>query len=119
MSLFLDGDYQDVGKIYTKQNPREKYDFTVEGEHRWGPHQIVVDLSGEWVRGLYQENFERGTMPDVFFMDLSFRYRALLPRGITLSPYLIARNLLNARYEYIEDYPMPGLNAMVGLELGI
>jgi iron complex outermembrane receptor protein len=119
LSVFVDGDYQDVGRDYTKQNPREKYDFTIEGEHRWGAHQFLADLSGEWVRGLYQENFERGAMPDVFFMDLSLRYRVSLPRGIMLSPYLILRNLLNAQYQFIEDYPLPGLNALLGLEVGI
>jgi outer membrane cobalamin receptor len=118
MSLFLGGCWQDVGR-YTRQNPSAKLNFSLDLDHEFGRHRIAGSFSGEWVRGLFQENYGRKPMDDVFFLDLSLRYSIEASPRVTLTPYLIVRNLLNARYEYISGYPMPGINVMAGLALSL
>ena len=57
-------------------------------------------------------------MPNPFFMDLTLRYRyTFRENGISVEPYLFLRNLLDNRYEYIKNYPMPGFNVMGGLNV--
>lgn len=114
--FFVGGNWQDVGR-YTRQNPSTKYNFMVEATHSFGPHTISGTLSGEWVRGLYQENYSRDPIDDVFFLDLSAYYRYRFTSGVVLEPYLMLRNLTNNSYEYIRHYPMPGINALAGLRL--
>ncbi len=117
VNLFVTGNWQDVGR-YTKQNPDAKLNFTLEAAHDFGEHWIAGSLSGEWVHGLYMENYQRDPIDNVFFMDMTFRYR-YEPSGqpFTLEPYLLLRNMLNLRYEYIKSYPMPGIHTMAGLKV--
>ena len=114
--LFLGGSWQDVGR-YTRQNPAAKVNGSIEVGHRFGRHAISGSLSGEWVRGLFQENYSRDPIADVFFLDLALRYSYRLDAGVSFEPYLLLRNLTNNRYEYIRDYPMPGINALLGLRI--
>ncbi|HOU89682.1 MAG TPA: TonB-dependent receptor [Polyangiaceae bacterium] len=118
-SLFVTGNWQDVGR-YTRQNPEAKLDFTLEVGDDLGVGFLGGSVSGEWVHGLYMGDYSRQPIDDVFAMDLSLRYRhESLERGTSLEPYLLVRNLLDRRYAYVEGYPMPGLNALIGLRIGV
>ena len=90
-------------------------------------------ITGEWVHGLYMNNYRRDPMKDVFFLDGSVRLRTERTGGIAIEPYCIVRNLLDAPYEdirysfirnildgsneYIRYYPMPGINVLAGLSI--
>ncbi len=115
----VSGMWQDVGR-YTRQNPAAKLDFQLDLGQDFGPHRVAGSVSGEWDHGLFMNNYGRDPIPDVFFMDLAFRYRYTAP-GKTwfVEPYLYMRNFLDRRYEYIQGYQMPGFNALVGLKVGV
>ena len=118
VNLAVTGSFQDVG-TYTKQNPQAKLNATVEVAHAFGAHTVGGTVSAEWVHGLFMENYGRRPIPDVFVMDLAIRYRYEKPeRALYWEPYLLVRNLLDRRYAYLEDYPMPGLNLLAGLRIG-
>lgn len=117
--LSVSADWQDVGR-YTRQNPEGKLDFTLDAEHGWGPHRVSGSLSGEWVHGLYAADYGRNALPDPFSVDLALRYHyAAAERGLVLEPYLFLRNLLDRRYAYVQDYPMPGFSLLAGLKVRI
>ena len=119
VNMFVTGNWQDVGR-YTKQNPDAKVNFTVEAAHDFGEHRLSGSVSGEWVHGLYMENYSREPIDNVFFMDATLRYRyEPSDKDFQLEPYLLLRNILDLRYEYIENYPMPGFNVMAGLKVRI
>jgi outer membrane receptor protein involved in Fe transport len=119
LAAYLTGDWQDVG-VYTRQSPRAKLNLTVEGSATAGAHRLVASLSGEWVHGLYMADYERQPIDDVLVVDLTLRDRHVAAgRGLTIEPYLMIRNLLDRRYAYVADYPMPGLNVLFGLRVGM
>ena len=119
VSLSVTGNWQDIGR-YTKQNPDAKVNFSIEANHDFGEHWIAGCISGEWVHGLYMENYKRDAIDNVFFIDLTVRYRyEPNERGFAIEPYVLIRNILNQPYEYIKSYPMPGLNTMAGLKVRI
>lgn len=48
------------------------------------------------------------------------RYRCTSwERGFTLEPYLLLRNFLDRQYAFVEGYPMPGFNVLLGLKVGL
>ena len=107
VNIFVTGNWQDIGR-YTKQNPDAKLNFTLEAAHDFGEHWLAGSISGEWVHGLYMENYGREPIDDVYFMDLTLRYRyEPSAQPFQLEPYVLLRNILNLRYEYIKGYPMP------------
>ena len=55
-----------------------------------------------------------GEMPDWSTLDASFGKSFSLGSGMSLELSMVARNLLNSRYEVIRDYPMPGRSFIVG-----
>lgn len=119
LAFLVSGDWKRVGR-YTRQNPEAKIVSQVDLGHDFGPHFAGASLSGEWVHGLYMADYSRQPIDDVFFMDLALRYRYTPPgSGLSLEPYVLMRNLLDNRYAYVEDYPMPGFNVLVGLKVGI
>jgi outer membrane cobalamin receptor len=119
VSLFLTGDWQDVGR-YTRQNPDAKVNFTIDAGQEFGAHYIGGSLSGEWVHGLYMADYSRQPIDDVFVMDLALRYRfSSVEGGWELEPYVFLRNFLDRGYAYLEGYPMPGFNVLAGLKVGI
>jgi len=118
-SLFVTGNWQDVGR-YTRQNPDAKLNFTLELGQELGSDFIGGSVSGEWVHGLFMGDYSRQPIEDVFVMDLTLRYRhQSFERRVSLEPYVLLRNLLDRRYAYVEDYPMPGFNVLAGLRIGI
>jgi outer membrane cobalamin receptor len=119
VSLSLNADWRDVGR-YTRQNPSSKYNFVLGAGHAFGQHGIESRLSGEWVRGLFSSNYGRDPLDDVFFMDLTVRYRyTLTDRLVIIEPYLHLRNITNSTYAYIEGYVMPGFNLAGGVKVTI
>jgi iron complex outermembrane receptor protein len=119
ISIFVSGDWRDVGR-YTRQNPRAKLDFTLEASHELGSHFVGGSLTGEWVNGLYMANYARRPLEDAFAIDLALRYRYTSgDRKMSLEPYLFLRNFLDRRYAFVEGYPMPGFNVLVGLRVGL
>ncbi|MGC9043053.1 MAG: TonB-dependent receptor [Myxococcota bacterium] len=117
MSLNISYDIQDVGR-YTKQNPSRKLNigFIYRGELKNNLYKF--GLSMEYVSGLYENNYSRGPMKDVFFVDF-FSGTDINTFKVPINLYLIIRNLLDIENEYIKDYPMPGINALLGLRIGI
>jgi outer membrane cobalamin receptor len=119
VSMFVTGDWQDVGR-FTRQNPDAKVNFEVNAGQEFGDHFVGGAITGEWVHGLYMADYSRQRIPNVFVMDLALRYRYTSPaRGLMLEPYVLVRNFLDRRYTYVEGYPMPGFNVLVGLKVGI
>jgi len=119
MYVTATANWQHVGR-YTRQNPEAKLNFSVGFKHRVGAHFLRGAVSGEWVHGLYMSNYHRDPLDDVFFMDLTLRYRYnSKSTKYTVEPYVLLRNFLDRRYAYIEGYTMPGLNLLVGLKLGL
>ncbi len=118
LRLFTGISWQDVGR-FTKQNPQSKANFSVEYQ-REGSHKcLIVAVSGEWVHGLYMNNYNRDPIKDVLFLDSALRLKLKKAGGIMCEPYFIIRNLLNQRYAYIKDYTMPNFNIMAGIRLGV
>ena len=111
------GGWQDVGR-YTRQNPNAKLDFVLTLNKTLGSHRLAAELCGEWVHGLYMNNYSRNPMDDVFFMDLALRYQ-YTTRAWSAGPYIYLRNILNRTYEYIAGYPMPGFHVLAGIRLGV
>lgn len=96
----------------TAQNPDTKVNGTVDVVV--GPWRVA--LSGEWVSGLYAKDYWQDRLDDVAFLDLRCDYEWAGGRG---RAYVIFRNITNHRYSYIQDYPMPGVHGMGGLELAL
>lgn len=118
-SLHVTGNWQDVGR-YTRQNPDAKLNFTLELGQELGSGFVGGSVSGEWVHGLFMGDYARHPIDDVFVVDLTMRYRhTSFERRLSLEPYVLLRNLLDRRYAYVEGYPMPGLNVLAGLRIGI
>ena len=119
VTLRISANKQDVGR-YTRQNPNAKVNTTLEWNQDFDLSSLTAALSSEWVHGLYMADYHRQPMDDVFFIDATLRYRHFIPeRQLTLEPYLYLRNLLDHRYAYVADYPMPGFNAFAGLKIEI
>jgi outer membrane receptor protein involved in Fe transport len=119
VSFFASGGWQDMGR-YTKQSPEAKLDVGLDVARTWRRHAVQANLQLQYVNGLYMNNYRRDRIPDVVVLDATARYQYTVPRRrIVLEPYLIVRNLLDRRYAFVEDYPMPGLSVLAGLKVGM
>jgi outer membrane cobalamin receptor len=117
LSVFVSVDHKDVGR-FTRQNPAAKGNAGIDLMHAINQDQISLGLSAEWLTGLYMANYHREPMADVFVVDGQVRFRHVdEARRLTLEPYVLLRNLLDHRYAYIADYPMPGFNVLVGIRV--
>jgi outer membrane cobalamin receptor len=128
----LNACWQDVGR-FTRQNPEAKMNGRLDYKAKTRAGLLEWAITGEWVHGLYMNNYRRDPMKDVFFLDGSVRLRTERTGGIAIEPYCIVRNLLDAPYEdirysfirnildgsneYIRYYPMPGINVLAGLSI--
>ena len=110
-SFILGGTWMEVGR-YTKQNPT----FKLDARLTFNLGSFKAALSGEWVTGLHQNNYSRDPLDDVFFLDLDLRY-AFDKLGLSL--FLLARNLTDHGYAYIDRYPMPGFHLFGGVEVSL
>jgi outer membrane receptor protein involved in Fe transport len=111
LELAFGGAWMEVGR-YTRQNPA----FKLDGRIGFAWRDFKATLSGEWVTGLYQNNYSRDPLDDVFFLDLDLRYTL---ERLGLAFFLVARNLIDNRYAYIDRYPMPGFHLFAGLEVSL
>jgi len=119
VTLRAGGNWQEVGR-YTKQNPSARGVFAIEVAHPFGAWLLRSSLEGEWVHGLFMNNYSQDRIDDTFVLNLALRARHEMPdRGVVMEPYLAVRNLLDSRYAYVKDYTMPGFNALAGLRLGL
>jgi len=119
LSAAVSGVWQDVGR-YTRQNPDAKANFAIDLGQDFGPHFLGASVTGEWVHGLYMADYGEQRIPNVFVMDLALRYRyASAERRLSVEPYVLLRNFLDRRYAYVEGYPMPGFNVLLGLRIGL
>jgi iron complex outermembrane receptor protein len=106
--------------------------FTFKAGSQWeitGSDKLYVDM--QHIRGLYQGSSERGRgfnylPPDakldditLFNLRLSRRIRQPGWRFEEMEAFLAVNNLFNQSYEYVKGYPMPGITAMIGVELKI
>jgi len=108
-----------VGR-FTRQNPSTKANLGIELTHDFGTDQAFASVTAEWVTGLYMANYQRQPMADVFVLDAQLRFRHVdAVRSLTLEPYLLLRNLLDHRYAYIADYPMPGFSVLAGIRVTV
>lgn len=117
LSLNVSYDIQDVGR-YTKQNPSEKLNMNFIYRSKLKSNLLEFGLSMEYVSGLYENNYSRGPMKDVFLMDFSSGVEMDIFR-VPINIYLIIRNLLDIENEYIKDYPLPGINMLAGFRTKI
>lgn len=105
----MGGAWLHVGR-YTKQNPDLKLDARLDFRCR----ALSLSLSGEYVHGLYQNNYGRDPLDDVLFVDLEARY-SFEQTGVAV--FLVARNLTDRAYAFIDQYRMPGFHALLGMEV--
>ncbi|MBD3393158.1 MAG: TonB-dependent receptor [Chitinivibrionales bacterium] len=108
--------WQDVG-TYTKQNPESKANANIFVRHPVGKWRGELKLGAEWVHGLYMDNYNRKAINDVFFVDMSARARRTTAKGIEIAPFVVVRNILDMENAYIENYTLPGIHVLCGLNL--
>lgn len=119
VSAFASLDHKGVGR-FTRQNPSTKANLGIALTHDFGTDQVFAGVTAEWVTGLYMANYHRQPMADVFVVNGQLRLRHVdAARSLTLEPYLLLRNLLDHRYAYIADYPMPGFNVLAGVRVTV
>jgi outer membrane cobalamin receptor len=117
-SAFITGCWQDVGR-YTKQNPDGKINAKLNYGSQLKAGHLECELTSEWVHGLYMNNYHRDPMKNVFFIDGSIRLKTKRANGVEFEPYCLIRNILNVPYEYIQFYPMPGINILAGITIKV
>ncbi len=115
---FITASWQDVGK-FTKQNPDAKVNGRISYTCESKTGKLELSATGEWVHGLYMNNYKRDPLENVFFIDGSIRYRTHGKGGVQLEPYCVVRNLMNSQYQYIQYYPMPGINFLAGITIKV
>ena len=119
ISISLGADWKDVGR-HTRQNPEAKLDVSLGFAQRLGPGELDLELSGQWVHGLFMNDYGRDPIGDPILIDASIGYRVhLAARQISLEPYLALRNLLDRDQAFVAGYPLPGFEVLAGLRLGL
>ena len=108
-SMRLTGAPTDVGP-YTAQTPAR----TATGSLLYDDGTLRIALTWFYAGGLYQMDFRQGKLADPW--ELGARVDRVFDKG-KVRAWITARNLTNHRYAFIADYPMPGFNTLVGLEL--
>ncbi len=115
VTLRAGGSWQDVGR-YTKQNPSARGVVAMEAGQPVGTWRMRGSVEGEWVHGLYMNNYSQDRIDDVFVVHLALQARHEIPgREVVVEPYIMLRNLLDRRYAYVKDYTMPGFHVLGGL----
>ena len=109
LTITVTGAITQVGK-YTAQTPTRTATGNIAYEH--GAWRAA--LTGMYAGGLFQKDFSQQPLDDPWQIDARIDH-ALAQGHVRL--WVIARNLTNHRYAYIADYPMPGVNIMLGIEL--
>jgi len=113
---FITASWQDVGR-FTKQNPDAKINGRISYTCERKTGRLELSATCEWIHGLYMNNYKRDPLDNVFFIDGSVRYHT--NSAVQLEPYCIVRNVLNLQYQYIQYYPMPGINILAGITIKV
>ena len=79
----------------------------------WGMDYSFIYAGKRWNA---QENTKRNEMQPWYTHDMALRYEFRLRKGQGRASLEI-NNLLNQRYEVIQNYPMPGTNVRIGMEI--
>lgn len=108
LSVLATASWMDVGP-YTAQTPSR----TASGSLVYDDGTRRVSLGGTIAGGLYQKDFRQNPLAAPWSIDARVDYRL----DEHLRAWIVARNLTNHRYAYIEDYVMPGFNSSIGLEV--
>lgn len=117
ISVRAGGNWQHVGR-YTKQNPSARALLSIVFSKQFGSWQFNTDLEGQWVHGIYMNNYSRDRIDDPVVLNLSVSAEHQIPsRSLAIEPYLLLRNLFDLEYAFVENYPMPGFNALGGLRV--
>jgi iron complex outermembrane receptor protein len=107
--------------------------FTFKAGTQWEiaeSDRLYMDM--QHIRGLYQGTSARGgfnystldgrnKLDDITLFNLRLSRRIRQPGGHfdEMEVFLAINNLFNQSYEYVKGYPMPGVTAMIGVELKI
>lgn len=105
------GSVTEVGK-YSAQTPTR----TATGLIVYEVGAWRFELDGMYAGGLYQKDFAQLPLEDPWQLDA--RVDRVLLDG-HLRAWVTGRNLTNHRYAYLYDYPMPGINALAGVEIAL
>ena len=88
-------------------------------------HTVTADLKASWKGYLLNPRWVmksgrtdgNGSLADWNNWDMSLSKRFMFKKVCSFSITLAAKNLLDARYELVSGYPMPGRSLIAGLEL--
>ena len=88
-------------------------------------HTVTADLKASWKGYVLNPRWVmksgrtdgNGSLADWNNLDMSLSKRFMFKKVCSLSITLAAKNLLDARYELVSGYPMPGRSFIAGLEL--
>jgi iron complex outermembrane receptor protein len=108
ISVLATASVMDVGP-YTAQTPSR----TASGSVVYDDGKNRVALSGTVAGGLYQKDFRQSPLDAPWSIDA--RVDHVFDGHVRA--WIVARNLTNHRYAFIQDYVMPGFNTMIGLEM--
>jgi outer membrane receptor protein involved in Fe transport len=89
--------------------PRHKLNYSVD----WDLRRAFVHLGGMTVGPRWANTSRTSQLGGYTLATLKFT----VPAGKNLSVSVFADNLLDRRYEVVTGYPMPGINAMGGIDL--
>ncbi|MDR2209133.1 MAG: TonB-dependent receptor [Azoarcus sp.] len=139
-NLFVGGTWLDVKAKGSDGIERDKMpytpSFTFKAGTQWditASDKLYVDM--QHMRGLYQGtsarsgpgglNFSspdtRNKLDDITLFNLRLSHRIRQPGGRfeDVEAFLAINNLFDKPYEYMKGYPMPGITAMIGVEMKI
>ena len=72
---------------------------------------ISCSLEASYIGKRYLDNNNNGFMEPYCLLNASLSYKGFNH----FTPYLRAENLLDAEYEAVDSYPMPGISITAGL----
>ncbi|MCG3173093.1 MAG: Vitamin B12 transporter BtuB [Myxococcota bacterium] len=109
LSASVTGAWNETG-IYTAQTPGQ----SITGSLNWESPVWRATISGFWYGALYQRDYSEDPIPSPWSLDARADW---MPFGGQINLFLIARNLFNRQYAFVQNYLMPGFHLMGGLEL--
>ncbi|OPX32939.1 hypothetical protein B1H10_06775 [candidate division KSB1 bacterium 4484_188] len=99
--------YLDPGNLLAF-NPRNMIKYFINYRYR----SLTLSVFGKYLTGLYQSNSPDSRLDDYHLVNLAIAY----PVGYFTFD-LQLRNLLNAKYRVLQDYPAPGFTFLAGFTL--
>ncbi len=90
-------------------------DFTFGASAVWKEKKFNLNLEGNFVGKRYTSNLNVYFVEPYFLLNASGEFTG----WENFTPYFRAENLLNARYEAVENYPMPGISFTIGVKFAL